>query len=234
MFEISLLSKLAGLAIVDAINPCALAVMAMVLITLLLRDPANKKNILLGGFAFTLAVFLLYFFYGFVIVQFFSKAIPAIGNISLYVFRGFGALAIILGLLNIRDYLNYRPGAIATEMPLSFRPRVKIMIKSITSPWGAFYIGIFVTLFLLPCTMGPYFIFSGTIFEQNFLDSIILLLIYNLIFVLPMIAVTLMIYFGASTIERVKGWEEKNIKRLHLAEGIILILLGIAMAVGWI
>ena len=49
-----------------------------------------------------------------------------------------------------------------------------------------------------------------------------------------MIAVTLMIYFGTSTIERVKGWEEKNIKKLHLAEGIILIILGIAMAVGWI
>ncbi len=234
MSEFSLILQLAGLAVVDAINPCELAVMAMVLVALLLKDPANKRKILLGGLAFSAAVFILYFLYGFIIVQFFKTLIPATGTISLYLFRGLGEVAIVLVLLNIKDYLNYHPGSPATEMPLSFRPRVKMLIDRITSPAGAFVIGAFVTLFLLPCTMGPYVIFSGIIHNFDVLHVVLLLLLYNFIFILPMLAVTFAVYIGATTIERFGGWREHHIKRLHLWEGVILILLGIAMVTGLI
>ena len=234
MFEPSLIYQLVSLAIVDAVNPCALAVMAMVLMALLLRDPTKKRQVLLGGLMFSLAVFILYFVYGFIIVQFFKNVIPETGIYTLYVFKTFGLLAITLGVLNIKDYLRYQPGSIGTEMPLSMRPRVKLIIKRITSPLGAFFIGIFVTLFLLPCTIGPYFIFSGIIHNLNLAHTITLLLIYNLIFILPMIGITLAIYFGVSTVDKVSGWKEKHIKHLHLWEGIILILLGIVMFTGLI
>jgi len=231
-FEI--IYQLVSLALVDAINPCALAVMAMVLFSLLLRDPNNKKNVLLGGLMFTLAVFILYFIYGFIIVQFFKHLIPETGIISFYVFRGFGLLAIILGLLNIRGYVRYQPGQFATEMPLSMRPRVKLLIKKITSPWGAFFVGIFVTLFLLPCTIGPYFIFSGIISGLDTAHTALLLLAYNLIFIIPMIAITLLIYFGVSSVNKVSGWKEKHIRQLHLVEGLILLVLGVIMFTGLI
>jgi len=234
MDGVSIGYQLASLAIVDAVNPCALAVMAMVLMALLLEDPANKRKVLLGGLMFSLAVFILYFLYGFVIVQFFRNLIPETGLISFYIFRGFGLFAIILGLLNIRGYLSYKPGQFATEMPLIMRPRVKQLIKKITSPLGAFSVGIFVTLFLLPCTIGPYFIFSGIISGLDTLHTIWLLLIYNLIFIIPMIGVTLGIYIGVSTVDKVSGWKERNIKKLHLVEGIILLILGIVMFTGLI
>lgn len=232
MFEISIITKLISLALVDAINPCALAIMTMVLMSLLLYDPTNKRRVLLGGLMFTLAVFILYFLYGFIIIQFFKSLIPATGTFTLYVFKGFGVLAIILGILNVRDYFKYKPGSIGTEMPLSMRPKAKQIIKRITSPLGAFVIGILVTVFLLPCTIGPYFIFSGIIHEMNFLDSIILLLIYNLIFIIPMLAITFGIYLGTTTINKVSGWKDKNIKKLHLAEGLILIILGVLIFTG--
>jgi cytochrome c biogenesis protein CcdA len=167
-----------------------------------------------------------------VIVQFFKHAIPATSVYSLYIFRGFGVLAIILGLLNVKDYLWYRPGGIATEMPLSLRPRVKILINQITSPIGAFLIGIIVTVFLIPCTMGPYFIFSGVISDLDVLHGLFLLLIYNTLFVIPMLLLTMIIYLGVSSVEKFGAWKEKNIKKLHLAEGVILIILGIAMITG--
>jgi len=233
MADISLINII-GLAAVDAINPCALAVMAMVLMSILLYNPAKRKNILLGGLAFTLAVFILYFLYGLIMIQFFSHLIPATGSLSLYVFRGFGVLAILLGLLNFKDFLKYKPGGLATEMPMTFRPRVKMLIKKITSPKGAFVIGLLVTLFLLPCTIGPYIIASGKLSFLSFLASIPWLLLYNAIFILPMMAVTLIIYFGVTTVENVSGWKEKNIHYLHLIEAIILIALGIAMATGLI
>jgi len=231
---LSLISKLVGLALVDAVNPCALAVMTMVLVSLLLQDPTKKKKVLFGGLMFSLAVFILYYFYGFVIVQFFRHAIPETGVFSLYIFKGFGLFAIILGLLNIKDYLDYEPGSLGTEMPLSMRPKVKMIIKKITSPMGAFFIGIFVTLFLLPCTIGPYFIFSGIIAELDVVHTLFLLLIYNIIFILPMIGITLAIYLGITTVNKVSGWKEDNIKKLHLVEGSILIILGIIMFTGLI
>jgi len=223
------LITIVSLAAIDAINPCALAVMAFVLIALLLHDPTKKKKVLLGGLAFTLAVFILYFLYGLIMVQFFSHLIPETGLLSNYIFRGFGLLAIILGLLNFKDFLKYQPGTLGTEMPMKLRPRVKLLIKRITSPLGAFIIGLFVTLFLLPCTIGPYIIASGKLSILNFFHTIPWLLLYNLIFILPMIAVTLFIYLGVATVEKVSGWKEKNIRHLHLIEAIILLVLGILM-----
>ncbi len=228
--------ELIFLAILDAINPCALAVMTMVLMAMLLHDPTKKRKVLLGGFAFSLAVFILYFVYGLVIVQFFSNLIPESGGFANYMFKGFGLLAIILGILNLKDYLNYQPGSIGTEMPMKMRPKVKALIKRMTSPKGAFVIGLFVTLFLLPCTIGPYLIFSGrlSVSIASFLNSLPWLLIYNIIFILPMIAITLMIYFGVSSVDEVGGWKDKNIKNLHLFEAIVLILLGVLMITGWL
>lgn len=233
MADLSIISII-GLALVDAVNPCALAVMTMVLMTLLLQNPKNKKQILLGGLAFSLAVFILYFLYGFIMIQFFSNLIPATGSFSLYIFKGFGLLAILLGILNIKDFIYYTPGSVGTEMPLKLRPKVKMWIKKITSPKGAFIIGIIVTLFLLPCTIGPYIIASGKLSVLSIFKTIPWLLLYNLIFILPMIAITLVIYLGVTTVSTVSGWKEENIRYLHLIEGLILIGLGIAMFTGLI
>ena len=223
-----------SLAVVDAINPCALAVMVMVLMTILLKDPSKRKKVLLGGLAFTFAVFILYFLYGLIMVQFFSNFIPETGTYSKYIFRGFGLLAILLGILNFKDYLNYQPGGLGTEMPMKFRPRLRILIKKISSTKGAFVIGIFVTLFLLPCTIGPYVIASGKLSVLSFFQTIPWLLIYNFIFVLPMIAITLIIYLSVTTVDKVSGWKEKNIRSLHLVEALILLAIGIAMFTGLI
>ncbi len=231
MSDISLISIL-GLAIVDAVNPCALAVMVIVLISLLIDNPKNKKRVLLGGLGFSLAVLIGYFLYGLIMIQLFSHLIPDLGIFSLLIFRGFGLFAIILGILNFRDYLNYKPGGLGTEMPLSIRPKMKKLVKKITSPKGAFVIGLFVTLFLLPCTIGPYIIASGKLSVLSFFSTLPYLILYNLIFIIPMIAITLLIYFGLATVEKVSGWKEDNIRYLHLVEGLILTILGILMITG--
>jgi len=222
--------QIIGLAAVDAINPCALAVMVIVLVSLLMQDPEKKSKVIWGGLAFTLAVFILYFIYGIVLTQFFAAIIPA--NVARYVFKGFAVLAMLLGIMNIKDFIVYKPGGFGTEMPMTFRPRMKLMIKRITSPKGAFVIGIFVTLFLLPCTIGPYIIASGVLSDLTILQVIPWLLIYNLVFIIPMIAITLIIYFGFSTTEKVSGWKDMNIRYIHLIEGIILLVLGILMFMG--
>jgi len=220
--------EIASLAAVDAINPCALAVMAVVLTSLLLANPKNRKNVLYGGLAFTSAVFILYFIYGLGMTAAFSFIAP----IAPYVNKGIAVFAIVLGILNLKDFFVYKPGGLATEMPLSIRPKMKIWVKRMTNPKGAFVIGLLVTFFLLPCTIGPYIIASQRLANLTLMARLPWLLFYNVIFVLPMLAITFVIYFGFTSVEKISGWKDKNIRYLHLIEGLILTALGILILTG--
>lgn len=227
------LPKILSLAAVDAVNPCALAVLTMMLFAILAFAPKKRRNILLAGLAFTASVFVMYFFYGLVIVRFF-QLVQALTNIRLWLYKILGGLAIILGLLNLRDFLRYKPGGFLTEMPMFLRPKVQNLMFKVTSPRGAFAVGAFVTVFLLPCTIGPYVICGGILCPLSILQALPWLLLYNLIFVLPMVVVTAVCYIGFTTVESVSGWKEKNIKYLHLIAGLIILGLGIAMVLGWV
>lgn len=226
------LGKITALAVADAVNPCALAVLTLILIAILTHDPKNRKKVLLVGLAFSLSVYILYLFYGLIIIQFFKSFSLLIDPFKIYLIKALSVLAIILGALNIKDSIKYRPGTFGTEMPLFLRPKLKKLISKVTSPKGAFFMGIFVTLFLLPCTIGPYIIASGILSYLDIIKTLPWLLYYNIIFISPMILITLIVYFGYTTIERVSGWKEIHIRGLHLMAGLLLLILGILMLIG--
>jgi len=227
------LGKIFSLALVDAINPCALAVLLLMLTTILAYSPGNKKEVLKAGLIFIAAVLMMYLFYGLVIIKFF-QLINVLGIVRLWLYRGLGVAAVILGVLEIKDFLFYKPGGLATEMPMSLRPKVKKIIGGITSPRGAFGTGLFVTLFLLPCTIGPYLITGGLLSSLSFWQTLPWLAFYNLVFIFPMLVVTLFCFLGLATVADVEKWKVKNIKIIHLATGIIIFSLGLAMLLGWV
>jgi cytochrome c biogenesis protein CcdA len=228
------LGRITMLALADSVNPCALAVLTMVLITILIQNPEKKKKVLLAGLAFSLSVFLGYLFYGIVIVGFFNSFAELLRENSIFVYNGLAILAMIIGALNIKDFFFYKKGSFATEMPIWMRPKVKKIIDKMTSPLGAFLIGFLVTIFLLPCTIGPYIVASGLLSQLGILKSIPWLLYYNLLFILPMVIITFMVFLGFSRVEDVAGWKEKNIKILHLIAGILLFFVGVALLAGWL
>ena len=230
--NISLL-KVIGLAFTDSINPCALSVLLMMLIAVTTYHPKDRKRILWSGLAFIAAVFVTYLIYGLLIVKAF-EVLQAFSNVRLYLYKGLAVGAIILGLLELKDFFFYKPGGVGTEMPLFFRPKVQNIIAKITSPLGAFGLGMFVTLFLLPCTIGPYIILGGMLSFGEFFQSIPILSLYNLVFVLPMIVTVFLIFFGSKDIKQISSWREKNIRILHLIIGLVFILLGTTMLLGWI
>ncbi len=222
------------LALADSVNPCAIAVLTMVLLAVLTNDPTKKKKILFAGFSFILAIIIGYLFYGIVFIQLFKTAGDFISKYSISLYKGLAVLAMLIGALQIKDFFYYKKGSFATEMPLWMRPKAKRIINQITSPKGAFIIGFFVTVFLLPCTIGPYIIASALLSPLGVLESIPWLLFYNLIFVIPMIAITLIIYYGIKKIDEVSGWKEKNIRILHLIAGILLFIVGFSLLIGWL
>jgi cytochrome c biogenesis protein CcdA len=228
------IGRITLLALADSVNPCAMAVLAMILITILIQNPEKRKKVLYAGLAFVAAVFIGYVFYGLVLVQFFKTFAEFLGKSSGYVYKGLAILAMILGALNVKDSFFYKKGSFATEMPIFLRPKVKRAIEKVTSASGAFIIGFLVTLFLLPCTIGPYIVASGLISGLKFIETIPWLLYYNLIFLIPMLIIIGIVYFGFARVEDVSGWKERNIKRLHLIAGILLFLVGLLLLLGWI
>ena len=225
------LAKIVSLAAVDAVNPCAFAVLLLMLTTVITYNPGNRRRILLSGLAFITSVFILYFFYGLVIIKFF-QVVQALTQARLWIFKGLGVAAIVFGVLNIRDFIRYKPGRLGTEMPLLMRPRVRRLLSRITSIKGAFLAGVFVTIFLLPCTIGPYVIAGGILSVYEMLENIPPLLLYNLIFILPMMAIVGGVYLGLGRVEDVASWKERNIGKLHLVAGSLILGIGIVMLLG--
>jgi len=214
-----------GAALVDSINPCAIAVL-LILLSAFLIGSGSKKRALLAGLAFTLSIYLAYFLFG---LGLFS-AIQVSGWADL-ISRLVGVLAIVIGLLNIKDYFWYRGGGFAMEIPRSWRHTLKDIIYRATSPLGAFLVGFVVVFFELPCTGGPYFFVLGLLAKSLTLAGAVpYLLLYNVFFVLPLLLILGLVFWGYSTVGKAAEWKDRNTRILHLIAGLVLTVLGLAVA----
>jgi cytochrome c biogenesis protein CcdA/glutaredoxin len=210
---------LVGAAIVDAINPCAFAVLLILMTTILASG--NRYKALFSGISFSISIFISYLLMGLGLYS-----VVAGFETSGIFMKIVGTFAILLGLFNLKDFFWYGKFFLM-EVPLSWRDKLKSIIKSITNPVGAFIIGFLVSLFLLPCTSGPYIVVTGMLgHEETFLKAFWLLVLYNFIFIFPMIVITLGTYFGMN-VEKVEEKRSKNLRLLHLIAGIIMIIMGI-------
>lgn len=210
-----------GAAIIDAINPCEFAILILLMATFLVDG--QRKKALKSGLAFAGAIFLMYFAMGLGLFQ----IIQGITYASL-IKKIVAIVAIILGALNIKDYVSYGGGGFVMEVPKKWRPRMKDIVKRVTGPWGAFLAGIIVSIFLLPCTSGPYFVILGLLASAKvtYAKLLIYLLAYNLVFVMPMVAIVIAMYFGFGY-KKAEEIRQKNLNRLHLIAGVIMVIIGI-------
>ncbi|MFA7209771.1 MAG: cytochrome c biogenesis protein [Parcubacteria group bacterium] len=213
-------------ALVDAINPCAFAVLILLVATVI--SSKGRKEGLLSGLLFSLSVFISYFLMGLGIY----KAIGAF-NLPQIFSIVIGGIAILIGLANLKDFFWYGKGFVM-EVPFGWRPKMQSIIKKVTSPLGAMGAGFVVSLFLLPCTSGPYIVILGLLAQREDLArSVILLAIYNLIFILPMVVITIGMYFGIRA-KRLEGWRQRNIRLLHLVAGAIMLFIGVYLIHNWL
>lgn len=211
------------LAVGDSINPCAFAVMLLLLSTILSKSKSRKRT-LAAGLLFSLAIFVSYFLIGLGVYKLLDSV-----AISTGFKRVVGAIGILVGLANIKDYFWYGEGFLM-EVPLSRRPTMMKLIQSTLSPRGAFVIGILVSLFLLPCSSGPYIAILGLLkAESQSINTLGMwyLALYNLIFILPMLLITLMVSGGWKSVEQIAKFKNKNTKLMHLIIGLLMIGLGV-------
>ena len=208
-------------ALADSINPCAFAVILLLLSSILTRSK-NKRKAIYAWLLFALAVFISYF--GMWLWLF--NALASSWNTTILK-RVVWWLWIIVWLANLKDFFRYKKWFVM-EVPLSWRPAMKKIIDRAVSPLWAFMVWFVVSLFLLPCTSGPYFTIlwylaseSGNLHTRWY----IYLIVYNLIFILPMIAIALMVWLWFKSAEELAAMKKKNTKLIHLI--VWLLMLGL-------
>jgi cytochrome c biogenesis protein CcdA len=226
--------KITSLAFVNAVNPCQIAMLVLVLVTILTQSQEKKKRILFSGLAFITAVFIGYLFYGIVLVQLFQTFAESLRQSSVYIKYIFAVIAMIVGGLQVKDFFFYRPGGFATEMPIWMRAKAKRIIEKITSPIGAFLTGFTITLFLGPCTMAPLLVATETLSKLGLIGALPWLLYFNFIAIIPLLIITLIVYKGTASVESISEWRNRNIRKMHLIAGILLLAVGLSLLMGWI
>ncbi len=206
-------------ALVDAVNPCAFAVLILLLMTVLAAG--QRRRVISAGLAFSGAIFFSYYAMG---VGLYRLVVWA--RLSLLLAHFIGILAIILGLLNLKDYFAYGAGGFVMEVPRRWRPQMKKLIRSATSPVSAFIIGLAVSTFLLPCTSGPYIVITSWLAtRERYRQALLWLAVYNLVFISPMVAITIGVWRGLVP-QQLEEKRQKSLRILHLLAGLLLILMG--------
>lgn len=214
-------------ALADSVNPCGIAALLILLFTLVENKKSSK--VLINGFAFIAGVFVVYFLFGLGAFQ-----LIKLSFLAPFLHLAVGLLAIGIGVKSIYDYRKKRDECRVCEDDKTFKVPSwsrsffsKVIAKMTTLP-GAFILGAIVILIEIPCTGGPYFFALGYIAEQGSRLSLIpLLLYYNVITFLPLVILTLLVYFGVSTVEKTRKLKEKYMLRLQLVAGIVMIILGL-------
>ncbi|RLE73405.1 MAG: hypothetical protein DRJ37_00325 [Thermoprotei archaeon] len=203
-----------GAALADSVNPCTFSVFT----ALLLIAMARGRKIASTGLAFIFAIYAMYFAMGFGLIKIFYY----IGLIKYIV----AALALVFGSLSILSGLR----GFKSPIPMKFREIIESRIEKAVNPFSAAITGVTVSVTLLPCTGGPYLIATAILAKlSSFLEALLLLVIYNLIFVAPLFLILLAIATLSTATRKIKEWRTKKLGLMEVISGILLIAISLYM-----
>ncbi|MDO8574605.1 MAG: hypothetical protein Q7R86_03170, partial [bacterium] len=188
------------------------------------------KRMLLGGLLYSVVVYVTYLVLGFGIL----KVTVGIGISNTFYFLA-AAVAIVAGLLEIKDYFWYGKG-FSLQMIPGGAERIKYYTAKIEAMeekhplvlmLSTAFLGVLVVLVELPCTGAPYFAILGLLSQGSYGTAVPLLMLYNFIFVLPLLVVIAVAYFGTSSL-KLENWRKEHRGFMRLGVGLFLVVLG-----GW-
>ena len=211
-------------ALIDSLNPCALSVLIFLLISIAVA--ANRRRILIIGGSYIAAVFLFHLLVG---IGIFS--VVSFSGISRIFSLAGAAVALLLGLVTLADVARNRD-TFFLSVPSSGKGVMARYIRLASVP-AAFILGILAGLLGFSCTGGIYIsilALMGT--SMSLTAGLPYLLLYNIVFVLPLVLVTLLVAYGLSP-ERADTWRNEHKRALRLAIGLVMVALGIVIFLGW-
>lgn len=220
-----------GAGLLDGINPCAFATLIFFISYLIMRSK-SKRDILFVGLAFAAGVFLAYLAAGLGLYQLVSRA-KWFFALSKWFYLAIGVFAAVIAALSVRDAWRARHGDLG-GMTLQLPERNKGIIHRLIRDQartgfvatGAFFVAFPVSLFEFMCTGQTYLPTIVLIFSQNVLRerAFLFLIVYNLLFVLPLVLITSIAYFGVTS-EHLVAWLKKNAMVVKVATAALFIAL---------
>src|SRR3989344_5824988 len=208
-----------GSAAIDSINPCAIGVLIL-MISVILGGKHSVGRMLFLGSLYIFAIFVTYLLAGLGLL-FFLGSVPLFVTEYLSIFVG--TLVILFGLVEIKDYFWYGRG-FSLGIPLIFTKKIHQMASNISIP-GVILTGAFVAGVELPCTGAPYLAIIAILSTNFNLTALLLLALYNIVFVMPLIVILLLVA-GGTKLPAVKAWKQESRGVMRLAIGLLLIGLG--------
>lgn len=219
---------LAGLA--DGINPCAFTTIIF-LISYLSVIGRNRRQILITGVIYTTAVFLTYLALGFGLLNIVQKLVN-ISYVSRIIYALTALASLVVSVLSFRDYRLAKKGRfkdmtlkLSEDMQKRIHKSIHSKIKSLGTVSAALILGILVAMFELPCTGQVYLpIVTALSFPELRSMALPYLLVYNLMFIIPLIVVFIVAYLGVSSNiigERFKN----NVAVIKLIMGCVFMIL---------
>jgi len=207
--------------LLDSINPCAFAVILLLLAFLFTLRQSRQRILQLGG-VYIGMIFLVYFAIGLGIL----RAIRLSGDPH-FVARAGSWILIGLGFINLIEYF-YPRFPIKLHMPAFAGDKTNELLKRATLP-ATIGVGFLVGLCTFPCSGGIYVSIITLLNAKTTLGwGIGYLALYNVLFVLPLILI-LVAVGNRMAAKRWASWERQHARRIRLWYGLIMVGLGVIM-----
>lgn len=220
---VDLLPMVITAGLLDSVNPCAFAVI-LLLLAFLFTLRQSRKHILKLGLVYIGMIFLVYFAIGIGLFQ-----AVRFSRDPHFVARAGSWLLIALGTINLMEFF-FPKFPVKLHMPKIAGEKTNQLIKKTTLP-ATIGAGLLVGLCTFPCSGGIYVsIITMLNAKATFGWGFGYLALYNLLFVLPLLA----ILFAAGNRKTVKSWarwERTNARRIRLWYGAAMILIGLVMVI---
>ena len=211
------------IAAMDAFNPCAFFVL-LFLLSLLVHQQ-NRRRMLLIGVVFVAFSGLMYFAF----MAAWLNLFLVLGSLP-WVTGAAGILALAMGLINVKDFVRFRQG-ISLSIPadgkadIFQRARRLMAAENLAAMLAATVIlAISANFYELLCTAGFPMVFTRllTLQESSALRHYLYLGLYNVIYVLPLLAIVLAFVrtMGARKLSEREG------RSLKLLSGLMMLGLG--------
>ena len=220
---------LAGL--MEGLNPCALATLIF-FISYLTMVGRKRKEIFIAGMGFSASSFVTHLLLGFGILSFIQhfSFFPLFSRIVYFITF---ILSFSLGIFSLYDYIQLkrgRPSKMTLQVPNFLKKRIHRIIRTRSSEFDgnektqlarlliiAIFIGMIVTLLQSTCTSQVYL--PTLLFVTNIpslkRSAIFYLILYNLIYILPLLVIFGIVYWGVTS-EQLSLFLQKKISTIKL------------------
>jgi len=230
------LLTIVGAGLIDGVNPCAFATMIFLLSYLAVRKRKGRE-LLLTGAAFAAGVFLTYLGVGLGLLRFLTS-IPGLDVLGKWVYALTAVLCLGLAWGSFADYRKAKAGRLedmSLKLPERMRGWSRRLIREGSGArrfvLASLLLGMVVSLIELACTGQVYLptiIFVLGVPEWRARGGLALV-VYNVMFILPLIGVFLLAYFG-TTSQQLLRWMNRRASTVKLGTAVLFLLLATWLA----